>query len=224
MLDEYIEYPNDKEWKNEWSDIPDGYNWGLEAIKMPEAWDFVSKKSLNTVNIGVMETCGFQEDHVDLKENVHSSLGNYDQTDLAHGTQVCGIIAAEYNNKKGISGITKNKGKIDFFSYKGVNNPKYADLMTYKIGLIYLCDMAKQNKAIPFDINNGKIKVCFANTVNNKKMDAIRLLVLNKGLVMEPYITFEQQIVKLLKSLDGEVSEDITKTGNSSKDVQVTYT
>ena len=56
-------------------------------------------------------------------------------------------------------------------------------------------DMAKQNKAIPFDINNGKIKVCFANTVNNKKMDAIRLLVLNKGLVMEPYITFEQQIV-----------------------------
>ena len=77
-------------------------------------------------------------------------------------------------------------------------------------------DMAKQNKAIPFDINNGKIKVCFANTVNNKKMDAIRLLVLNKGLVMEPYITFEQQIVKLLKSLDGEVSEDITKTGNSS--------
>lgn len=145
MLDEYIEYPNDKEWKNEWSDIPDGYNWGLEAIKMPEAWDFVSKKSLNTVNIGVMETCGFQEDHVDLKENVHSSLGNYDQTDLSHGTQVCGIIAAEYNNKKGISGITKNKGKIDFFSYKGVNNPKYADLMTYKIGLIYLCDMAKQN-------------------------------------------------------------------------------
>ena len=77
-------------------------------------------------------------------------------------------------------------------------------------------DMAKQNKAIPFDINNGKIKVCFANTVNNKKMDAIRLLVLNKGLVMEPYITFEQQIVKLLKSFDGEVSEDITKTGNSS--------
>ncbi len=77
-------------------------------------------------------------------------------------------------------------------------------------------DMAKQNKAIPFDINNGKIKVCFANTVNNKKMDAIRLLVLNKGLVMEPYITFEQQIVKLLKSFDGEVSEDITRTGNSS--------
>lgn len=77
-------------------------------------------------------------------------------------------------------------------------------------------DIAKANKAIPFDIANGKIKVCFPNTINNKKMDTVRLLVLNKGLVMEPYVTFEQQIDKILLSLEGTISDDITKTGNNS--------
>ena len=77
-------------------------------------------------------------------------------------------------------------------------------------------DIAKSNKAIPFDIENGKIKVCFANTVNNKKMDTIRLLLLYKGLVMESYVTFEQQIDKVLASLEGTISDDITKTGNNS--------
>lgn len=99
-----------------------------------------------------MEVCGFQENHTDLKNNVNSTLGNDGQTDLDHGTGVCGIIAAEYNNKKGISGITMNKGKIDYFSYKGykgsytgVNNSKYADMMTFRIGLSYLCSLAKKN-------------------------------------------------------------------------------
>ena len=46
-------------------------------------------------------------------------------------------------------------------------------------------------------------------------MNEVRLLLLNKGLVMEPYITFEQQIKKVLKSLDGGVSLDITFAGNN---------
>lgn len=90
------------------------------------------------------------------------------------------------------------------------------DLIKINISDYISIDVAKSNKAIPFDIANGKIKVCFPNTVNNKKLDTIRLLVLNKGLVMEPYITFEQQIDKILKSLEGNISDDITKTGNSS--------
>ncbi len=77
-------------------------------------------------------------------------------------------------------------------------------------------DIAKKNQAVPFDINNGKIKVCFPNNVDNKVMNEVRLLLLNKGLVMETYVTFSQQIKKILKSLDGNISEDITKTGNSS--------
>ena len=77
-------------------------------------------------------------------------------------------------------------------------------------------DIARKNQAVPFDIENGKIKVCFSNTIDNDQMNEIRLLLLNKGLVMEPYITFAQQIEKILKSLDGEVSSEITKAGNSN--------
>lgn len=70
-------------------------------------------------------------------------------------------------------------------------------------------DVAKKNKVVPFEVNNGKIKVCFANTVNNKNMDTVRLLLLNKGLVMESYITFESDIERILESLEGKVTDDI---------------
>lgn len=81
--------------------------------------------------------------------------------------------------------------------------------MKLKITDYISLDVAKKNKVIPFEINNGKIKVCFANTVNNKNMDTVRLLLLNKGLVMETYITFESDIEKILKSLEGVATDNI---------------
>ena len=74
-------------------------------------------------------------------------------------------------------------------------------------------DIAKKNKAIPFDIENGKIKVCFANTVNRRSMETIRLLFLNKGLIMDTYITFERDIDQILKSLEGKATTDINESG-----------
>ena len=76
-------------------------------------------------------------------------------------------------------------------------------------------DIAKDNKAIPFEVNNGKIKICFANTVKNRSMENIRLLMLNKGLVMESYITFESNIDRILKSLEGTTREDFALEGAS---------
>ena len=70
-------------------------------------------------------------------------------------------------------------------------------------------DLIKQNKAIPFEIGSGKIKVCFADTSNKKSVEVIRLLLLNKGLVMEKYITFETNIDKLIESIEGAVSGNI---------------
>ena len=70
-------------------------------------------------------------------------------------------------------------------------------------------DIAKKNKVVPFDIEGGKIKVCFANTVDRRSMDSMKLLFLNKGLIMEPYITFERDIMQLLKSLEGKAGADI---------------
>lgn len=82
-------------------------------------------------------------------------------------------------------------------------------------------DVAKKNKAIPFEVSSGKIKVCFANTVNNRTMDAVRLILLNKGLVMESYITFETDIERILKSLEGEVTSNLTSAGRNENTVSL---
>jgi len=76
-------------------------------------------------------------------------------------------------------------------------------------------DVAQKNKAIPFEVGAGRIKVCFANNVDNKNMNAIKLLLLNKGLVMDSYITFESDIDRILKSLEGEVTGDFEVTGQN---------
>ena len=76
-------------------------------------------------------------------------------------------------------------------------------------------DVAKKNKAIPFEVSAGKIKVCFADTVNTRTKDAVRLLLLNKGLVMDSYITFESDIDKILKSLEGTATTNLEATGKN---------
>lgn len=76
-------------------------------------------------------------------------------------------------------------------------------------------DMAKDNKAVPLEVSQGKIKVCFANTVNTKVIDNMRLLFLNKGLVMETYVTFEPDIEKILKSLEGSATNNLTSAGRN---------
>ena len=76
-------------------------------------------------------------------------------------------------------------------------------------------DIAKSIKAIPFEIESGRIKVCFADTTNRKSIETIRLLLLNKGLIMDKYITFETNIEEILTSLEGVASDNI----NTNRDI-----
>lgn len=71
-------------------------------------------------------------------------------------------------------------------------------------------DVARQNKAVPFEVEPGKIKVCFSSTINRRSMENIRLMLLNKGLVMERYITFEENIQRILDSFEGKISENMS--------------
>ena len=77
-------------------------------------------------------------------------------------------------------------------------------------------DVAKKYKAIPFEVSSGKVKVCFANTVNDRSMETVRLLFLNKGLVMENYITFESDIDRILKSLEGTATGNLAEVKNDT--------
>ena len=77
-------------------------------------------------------------------------------------------------------------------------------------------DVAKQNKAIPFEITGNKIKVCFSDTLNKKAVDTVRLILLNKGLIMERYITFEKNINSILEALEGNATDDINSNTDAT--------
>ena len=62
-------------------------------------------------------------------------------------------------------------------------------------------DLAKKNKVVPFEIDGSRVKVCFADTSDPNIVESTKLLMLNKGLVMEKYITFEDIILDILDSL-----------------------
>ena len=70
-------------------------------------------------------------------------------------------------------------------------------------------DMARKYLAIHFEITGDKIKVCFADSSSNASAEAVRLILLNKGFVMDKYITFEKNIKSVLNSLEGTDSENI---------------
>ena len=76
-------------------------------------------------------------------------------------------------------------------------------------------DIAKQNKAIPFEEVSGRVKVCFADTSNRRSVETVRLLLLNKGLIMDKYITFETNVDIILNSLEGS-SENIEINSDAS--------
>ena len=82
-------------------------------------------------------------------------------------------------------------------------------------------DMVKKNQCIPFEVYNGKIKVCFADNAKSSKMDSVRLFLLNKGLVMETYITFEKDIERIITNLEGEIPKNIEKNTASGTMVEL---
>ena len=50
-------------------------------------------------------------------------------------------------------------------------------------------DVANKYKVVPFQISGNKIKVCFSDTLNKEAVDTVKLILLNKGLTMEKYIS-----------------------------------
>ena len=138
--------PDDKEWVNEWGNIPAGKNWGAETIRAPEMWEYCATMDRNTVNVGVIDN-QFYTDHEDL--NFQEAFLNDFTPNIQspnHGTHVAGTIAAKFNNSLGIAGIA---GIDQYANLYGVstcgvsNNPaEYvesgATICAWEAGLSYL--------------------------------------------------------------------------------------
>lgn len=78
-------------------------------------------------------------------------------------------------------------------------------------------DIAKECKAIPFKVEQGKIKVCFSDVANKNHTDKIKLLLLNKGLIMDKYITFDSNINNIIDRLEGTVESNINTNDDTIK-------
>lgn len=125
--------PNDPwgfldKWDN--SNNPEGKNWWAEAVDIPAAWEH--NDLTNNIKIGIIDS-GFYYEHEELKDKIvpvwevnrvrNNQIGNF-----GHGTFVAGIIGAEQNNKKGITGIV-DKCTLICYNWKleeRLTEPAYA--------------------------------------------------------------------------------------------------
>jgi len=89
-------------------------------------------------------------------------------------------------------------------------------LIKVKIDQYISPDILKQNNAVLFDVEDGKAKVCFSDTANARAIETIRLLLLNRGLIMDRYITFKSNIDEVLSDMSGRVTSNL---GGNSNDV-----
>lgn len=134
--------PNDKNWKRKWGSVPDGTNWGLEAISATGAWD--ERDNMEAVNIGVMD-CMFDMYHEDLSfaesplgmAIINSEIEKGEREWNSHGTHTSGTIAASFDNKKGIAGIVPNCNLYGT-SIWGLGSVASTSLQAWKVSLYYL--------------------------------------------------------------------------------------
>jgi len=111
---------------------------------------------------------------------------------------------------KEISNINEDvliEALADILGEKGISL-KYQDIKIDIEEYISL-DIVKACKAIPFAIEQGKIKVCFSDISNKNSVDRVKLLLLNKGLIMEKYLTFDSNINNIINKLEGKSSGEI---------------
>ena len=152
-------YPDDSRWKNEWSNIPGGENWGMEAIDVPGAWEY--RNQMQPVNVGILDLM-FDVNHKDLNfveqplGNVAATSGEWDN----HGTHVAGTIAATFDNGTGVTGVLP---KVNLYgvSARGLEKNKYSYVQSLEMAFYYLV-VKKNCSVINFSMSVDTLTFCAA--------------------------------------------------------------
>ena len=156
---------------------------------------------IELVKKGIVTEADIDEALQEQKQNPDKKLG-----EILNNLHVCDshVLIEAIGEIVGVKGIilTQSLIKIEVLNYISL-------------------EIAKRNKAVPFDIENGKIKVCFSDTTNTRNIEAVRLLMLNKGLVIEPYITFGNILDGILKNLGGTADRDMRRIGQDDNITEI---
>ena len=85
-----------------------------------------------------------------------------------------------------------------------------------------LFDVMKKNKAVPFAVEAGKIKVAFADVASSENsIKAIKMLMLNKGLVLDLYISFQTNVEEFLQQYEDKSNENIEDIGGNETTTEI---
>lgn len=159
--------PNDKNWKKSWSDVPEGINWGIEAIEAPAAWSYTD--SMQNVNIGVMDTM-FYTEHEDLIFS-EKPFGNnlaiekYEEFN-SHGSHVSGIIGATFNNNVGVSGVSPKSNLYGASLWGIMDGYNLTTIHTYRVALYYLIAVNKC-KVINISMSDRLLEFCASQEIDS---------------------------------------------------------
>ena len=110
-------------------------NWWAEAIHMPEVWRMNHAIEYEPVKVGVFEMGYINSEHEELKNRFTDMFYN-SKKQRNHGTQVCGILAAEQGNGKGFAGVAQN-ANLYGYSYDG-KEETFASVMGFEFGITEL--------------------------------------------------------------------------------------
>lgn len=187
-------YPDDDWGGGVWNTkVPRGNNWGMEAIDAPGAWGYLDQMS--EVRVGLIDAPPntLHEDLTfanvsriifDSKTNL-TSINTRDVEHVHHGAHVSGIMAADWNNRKGISGVTGGKAGLYYSAVFYFDNRTSFAMMSPYSYLLALKNLIDQDvRVINISLNTGRLN-CFAASRGNK--NAIKFLtqqsnVVEKGL------------------------------------------
>jgi len=171
--------PNDTAWRGEWDNFVNGTargrNWGVEAINAPHAWMHwaeqdggtwqINRERHSIIRVGVIDS--FFLAHEDLTfvalfEN--NRPANPSPETLNHGIHVAGIIGADFNNGRGITGAAPN-AELYGYSLHGTQQGEYAQFahitsfnIMHGVGTLFANDVnvinISMSRGIPGGIGN----------------------------------------------------------------------